>query len=182
MSTIAKRYATALVELAHETQLLETFHDQFQTLHTIIKTSSLDEFLSAPQISLAEKKALIDSTLSSFHPYVVRFLYVSIDKKRTSQILMICEEVIQKLDKDLNIKRGVVKSSRPMNEASMKKLSDALAEKWNAKIILSNEVEPSLIGGYKIEMEDAVLDGTLKGQLDELRSYLNQERRTTHGT
>ena len=60
MSTIAKRYASALVELARESDLIETFHEQFQTLHHIIEASSLEDFLSAPQISGSEKKALID--------------------------------------------------------------------------------------------------------------------------
>jgi F-type H+-transporting ATPase subunit delta len=182
VSTIAKRYASALVELARESDLIETFHEQFQTLHHIIEASSLEDFLSAPQISGSEKKALIDSTLGSFHPYVIRFLYVSIDKKRTSQLSAICAEVTHQLDLVLNIRRGVVKSPRLMDSSQLQVLVDALSSKWACKIILTNEVDPSLIGGYKIEIDDAILDGSLKGQLDELRSYLNQERRTTHGT
>jgi F-type H+-transporting ATPase subunit delta len=182
VSTIAKRYASALVELARESDLVETFHGEFQTLHHIIKSSSLEDFLNAPQISGAEKKALIESTLSSFHPYLVRFLFVCVDKKRSNQLLAICDEVIHQLDGVLNIKRGIVKSPRLMDSSQLQMLVDALSKKWECKIVLTNEVEPSLIGGYKIEMDDAILDGSLKGQLDELRSYLNQERRTTHGT
>lgn len=182
MSTIAKRYASALVELAHESDTTLVFHTQFQTLKQIITTSSLDEFLSAPQIHAQEKKSLIETTLSSFHPYIVRFLYVCVDKKRTSHLVSICDEVIHLLDGALNVKRGVVKSSRRIDDEAIKVLSEALSSKWNAQVILSNVIEPSLIGGYKIEMDDTILDGSIKGQLDELRSYLNSERRTTHGT
>lgn len=181
MSAIAKRYATALVELAHESNLIEIFHEQIQQLHTIIQSSSLDEFLGAPQISQTEKKELIEKSFSGFHPYIVRFLFVSIDKKRTSQLLIICEEVTLLLDQALNIKRGIVKSTRAMSVEQIKTLSEALSTSWKAKVILSNIIDTSLIGGYKIEMEDAILDGSLRGQLDELRSYLNSERRMTHG-
>lgn len=182
MSAIAKRYATALVELAHEYNLTEIFHEQIQQLHTIIQSSALDEFLGAPQISPTEKKAVIEKSLSSFHPYIIRFLFVSIDKKRTSQLLTICEETLLQLDVVLNIKRGTVRSTRAMSEEQLMTLIDALSTSMNSKIILTNIVDTTLIGGYKIEMEDAILDGSLRGQLDELRSYLNSERRMTHGT
>ena len=182
MSAIAKKYASAIVELAHETNLVEIFHEQIQQLHTIIQSSALDEFLGAPQISQSEKKALIEKTLSTFHPYIIRFLFVTIDKKRTSQLLIICEEVTLQLDRALNIKRGIVKSTRAMNEEQINTLSTALSTTWNSKVILTNIIDTTLIGGYKIEMEDAILDGSLRGQLDELRSYLNSERRMTHGT
>jgi F-type H+-transporting ATPase subunit delta len=181
VSAIAKKYASAIVELAHETNLVEIFHEQIQQLHTIIQSSALDEFLGAPQISQSEKKALIEKTLSTFHPYIIRFLFVTIDKKRTSQLLTICEEVTLQLDRSLNIKRGIVKSTRAMSEEQLKTLSQALSTSWKAKVILSNVIDTALIGGYKIEMEDAILDGSLRGQLDELRSYLNSERRMTHG-
>lgn len=182
MSTIAKKYATAIVELAHENNLTNIFHEQIQQLHTIIQSSALDEFLGAPQISPVEKKAVIEKSLTSFHPYLVRFLFVCIDKKRTSQLLMICEETLHQLDLALNIRRGTVKSTRPMNEDQIKTLIDALSTSLKSKVILTNIVDTTLIGGYKIEMEDSILDGSLRGQLDELRSYLNSERRMTHGT
>lgn len=182
MSTIAKRYASALVELAQESNLVELFHEQFQLLQEIVHTSHVEVFLSAPQIHAHEKKQLIENTLATFHPYIIRFIFVCIDKKRTAFLLSICEEVIKLLDKMLNIKRGVVKSPRPMTDAAIRLLTDTFAHKFNAKVVLVNVIEPSLIGGYKIELEDAILDGSLKGQLDELRSYLNSERRTTHGT
>jgi len=86
------------------------------------------------------------------------------DLKLISKII----EKIEEIDKE---KRGVVE----VKIASTKKLEQETIEKLrklikNAEI--EEEIDPSLIGGLKIQIGDLLIDGSIKAKLNKLRQSL----------
>lgn len=86
------------------------------------------------------------------------------DLKLLSKII----EKIEEIDKE---KRGVVE----VKIASTKKIEPEIIEKLrklikNAEI--QEEIDPSLIGGLKIQIGDLLIDGSIKAKLNKLRQSL----------
>lgn len=59
-----------------------------------------------------------------------------------------------------------------LEEKQKAKLLEVLEKKTKRKIVLTNEVDRSLIAGMVLKFENAVLDGTLKGKLKEAVGYV----------
>ncbi|MDY6464553.1 MAG: F0F1 ATP synthase subunit delta, partial [Bacteroidales bacterium] len=52
------------------------------------------------------------------------------------------------------------------------RLQKLLQEKTGLKPVIVTEVDPSLMGGFRIELEDRLLDASVRHQLDTIRTQL----------
>ena len=69
-----------------------------------------------------------------------------------------------------------VKSVIPLSEYQANKLTENLEKKFNKKIILKQEIDKSIIGGLYVVVGDEVIDGSVKSQLQQIKSQvLNNE-------
>ncbi len=59
-----------------------------------------------------------------------------------------------------------------MTKAEQKKLAAALEKRLDEKVHMNQEVDESLIGGVKIRAGDMVIDGSIRGQLQQLAKIL----------
>ena len=53
-------------------------------------------------------------------------------------------------------------------------LSVSLEKRFSQKVKLKNHIDTSLIGGLKIQAEDMVIDGSLRGKLSRLLTQVLQ--------
>ena len=106
------------------------------------------------------KEGETDLVFKNFYGVLLR----NNDLKLLSKII----EKIEEIDKE---DRGVVE----VKIASVKKLDNSLVERIrnlikNAEI--KEEIDPSLIGGLKIQIGDLLIDGSIKAKLNKLRQSL----------
>ena len=55
-----------------------------------------------------------------------------------------------------------------MPDAEREKIAAALAKRFNRKVRVHAEVDPSLIGGAVVRAGDTVIDGSLKSRLERM--------------
>ena len=65
-----------------------------------------------------------------------------------------------------------VVSAVPLDAAQSEKLKQALDKRLKATVHMKNTVDPGLLGGAVIRAGDLVIDGSLKGRLERLRTEL----------
>ncbi len=65
-----------------------------------------------------------------------------------------------------------VVSAVPLDAAQTEKLRQALDKRLKARVRMTNAVDSSLLGGAVIRAGDLVIDGSLKGRLERLRTEL----------
>ena len=63
-------------------------------------------------------------------------------------------------------------SAVPLDAAQSEKLRQALDARLKARVRMKNAVDPSLLGGAVIRAGDLVIDGSIKGRLERLRTEL----------
>jgi len=105
-----------------------------------------------------------------FFKKVVQFLV----KKR---LLSKAPDILFRLNKIINDKEGRiiarVSSVEKINEAAKKELIYNLSKRYAEKtVVLEEKLNPKLLGGYKIEVNDEIIDLTIKNRIDTLQEYL----------
>jgi len=87
------------------------------------------------------------------------------------------EEILKALEKIINREEGIVKAKiTTRSEAEKefeKKIEEFIKSKYKAKeVILELKVDPQVLGGIKIEIEDEIIDTTLSSKIHQLQDYL----------
>ena len=100
-----------------------------------------------------------------------RKLYVLIDKNRIENYDDIFKEFIHLCNEELNIKEGIIETPRPLNKDLIKKLEDTLS-KDGKKVELYEKIDKSLISGFKITIDNHVIDNSLKNKINDLENTL----------
>ena len=174
MDTISTRYAKALIELAIEENRVSDYQSQMKFVHSVIlENSELVTFLKHNSIKDNEKKDLISKIFKdSVHINVLHFIYLLIDKKRVNYLSQICRD----FNSECNNFRGnlvvVIYSTEVLDLDKIKKLEESVSLKLNNKVELSNSIDPSLIGGIKIVVNDTVFDNSVSNRLRALKQEL----------
>ncbi len=86
-------------------------------------------------------------------------------------------QVIEALEKIINIDEGIVRATISSKEKLQKKMvaevEEIVKKRYKAKdVYLSFIEDKKLLGGIKIEVGDEVINMTLKNKLDKLQNYL----------
>lgn len=174
MNDLYSRYAIAFVELAKESKLdLYSLRNETNTLTQIFKKElRLTRFLSINSIKLESKYEVIDNVFKDFNHLLINFIKLIVSKNRSAFIYDILKETLKELDSYLTIEKGVVYSSTKLSEENLNKLKKALEKKINKTLDLTNVVDESIIGGFKICLENSIYDSTINTRLNKLKETL----------
>ena len=67
---------------------------------------------------------------------------------------------------------ALVRTARALSDAERSRLEQALSSQYDRPVHLNIEVDPALLGGMRIEIDDDVIDGTVAARLDDARRKL----------
>lgn len=171
---IGRRYAFALFEAGIELNKLQRFReDMLKVTDVLMKEVSLRKILSHPKVLKREKKDLLNSVFKDLVSVeVLNFLYILIDKRREGTIIEINKEFEKLFNEHENIVEVTAITSVEMDDEGKKKLAKALENKLNKTVKLKNVVDEDVIGGVLLKIENKIVDGTIKGQLEEIEKAM----------
>jgi F-type H+-transporting ATPase subunit delta len=105
----------------------------------------------------------------------VRFLALLAEKNRLPLVPDLQKALGDLLDQHTNTLRVQLSVAHPIDEKSKKNLEEILAEKLSARVLMTVEHEPELLGGAVLHVQSRVYDGSLKRQLEKLKVLLTKE-------
>ena len=137
------------------------------------------ELLHSPAVSKEEKIELIDSAFSDrVNEHIVSFLKLMCENNRI-EYLYSCFDVYEKLYNQ--VKRVIVAnvtSAIELNENEKAKIKSKLEKKFGYKVELVCKIDEKIIGGIIIKTEDAILDGSLKRKMHDVKEVISDESKT----
>lgn len=173
--SIARPYAKALFEFA-EHKAAELW---LQTLEQLVVVSAQSDFQAALAEPRLPQRALVDVLLASMKDLVpeglANFLNVLAHADRLSLMPLIYKQYKIYLEKALRLIDVEVCSAYPLSAEYQNQLSEILATRFNASIVLHAEVDPKLLAGAIIRVGDWVLDGSARGRLLRLANHLTMK-------
>jgi len=173
---VSKTYSEAIFDVAIEEGRLDDIQREFEFVaQTLIDYPAFNEIICTPKIGDSDKKTVISETFEN-HVSVslLNFLKIIIDKKRGTDILAIKKDFDRRVDDHKNIVKAIVDSVIPLTEEQLNALKDNLTKLTGKHVLISNQINPALLGGISIQMGDRIIDGSVKFKLEGMLEGLTQ--------
>jgi F-type H+-transporting ATPase subunit delta len=180
VSVVAKRYAKALVALAREHGRLAETGEQLKRFTQLIdETPDLKSILYNPAISQHFKADLLTdlSRRLGFDPLEASFVRTLLEKGRLPempQVVALYEVLAEEVQNRLRVR---VTSAVPLSPALQEEVRQRFAHYTSKDIVLDQEIDPTLIGGFVAQMGSLVLDGSIRNELARLKTALVGDHR-----
>jgi F-type H+-transporting ATPase subunit delta len=174
MNELYNRYALALLDLAKEENKVVEYRQEVDSLLMVIKDNpEIMKFFGSYYTSEEAKNALIDEKLSKYYSKnVINFIKVILKNNRSMYLYKIFKETLFRFDDYLNIEEGKIYSTLPLSKKDMDRIIEVIERNTDKKIVLTNVIDPKLIGGIKVVLKNDIYDASLVTQVDELKSRL----------
>ena len=172
----SKVIATGLFNVANQNNDLDKVRDALKTLtQIVIDSGQFRALVQSKKIKGKSKVEILNSVLGKLsHPLVsevVSYLKGSGAAKELKEISTFFESMYGKKSNTVEVK-GTVASK--MSDQQIESFKASLDEILGKKTKLSIEIDPSLIGGIKLRIDNTFLDASIHNQLQTLRTELLQ--------
>jgi F-type H+-transporting ATPase subunit delta len=175
---VAKSYAKALFELAHERQQGEQIGAEVERAAAVVKDDpALGAVFGRPWIGPASKRAVAGEVGQRLQlsPLGRDFVALVAAQGRADHLGAIALAYRDLLDAEQGRVRARVRTAVPLTESDRAALSERLSRALGGKRVLIEEVlDTNLLGGFVAEIGSLIVDGSLNGQLSRLRERLTQ--------
>jgi F-type H+-transporting ATPase subunit delta len=150
---IARRYATALLELAAEAGVHERIYEELQGVAAVLRASGeLRAVLRNPVIRTERKRAILEELFAGrVSELLLQFLRLLVEKRREPllpDIIVAYEELFFEHTNRLAV---IARSAIPLDEELQERVIQILSERTGKQVLLRPEVRPELLGGLQIQ-------------------------------
>ena len=176
LTTLARPYAKASFGLAQEggPGALAQWQSMLTLASQIASHEQVAAVLESPLVSVEQAVELIaaaggDHFDERFRAYL-GVLGINRRLALLPEIARLFISLKQQAEQQLQVR---VVSATPLTDDQTRRMSEALARRFDCSIELDSEIDPSVLGGAVIYAGDQVIDGSLRGRLEKLTSALS---------
>lgn len=171
---ISTRYAKSLIDLAVEQHSLDKIFADIQVIANACKASHpLVVFLESPIIRNDKKKAILHEIFSAaVSDITLRFLDIIVSKNREMYLPEIAEAFIGQYRTIKHIHTAEIVTAVPMDDKLRAEVVAIVKKYTNADVELREKVNPGIIGGYVLTIEDKQDDTSIHTKINKLRRAL----------
>ncbi len=175
-SKIAVRYAKAVFLLAEEKSLLQTVAEDMERLLSVQKeVPELSDLFQTPILSSNQKKDTFSKAFKGqFSDITERFINLIIDNKRESHISGVARNFLKRYYRHLGIKNARLTTAVPIDENCQAEITKMIKQVYQSEIKMETAVNPDLIGGLVLKIEDNQYDASIATQLKNIKQELLQ--------
>lgn len=172
---LAHRYAKSLLDLAQERKELPKVIKDMQLLQeTINGSKDLRVMLKSPVIPTDKKEkvmhAIFDSKISEI---TFKFINLLVVKGREKLLNEVVDSFINLYNKKNFIVEAKFITAVPVDQKTVDEVTKLLlTNKTTKEVNLTNEVDPSIIGGFILKFDDLLLDNSVERKLHLIKKQL----------
>jgi F-type H+-transporting ATPase subunit delta len=173
--SVARRYARALFAIGVDRGAFEAYGRELEALAATYDGSpELRVTLQNPVFGLAQRRAVLERLLPrlSASREVHNFALLLLERGRITALPAIARAFREMVDEKLRRVRARVLSAKPLDPGTQAQVQRALERRTGKSVVMSTEVDPSLIGGIVAHVGDQVFDGSLRTRLDSMRARI----------
>ena len=174
---ISVRYARALFQLAQEQGCEEAVYDGLTRFahNYLLAISQFNEVLADPIVAKEEKVKLVEIAVGEpMHDCLKQFIAFVADKKREDKMFLIALKFMEMYRTKHHILRTNVTTATELSESSYDKIKAFIKQTFDADAEMDVKINPALIGGFILDIENTRMDASVAGQLNALKNRLMQ--------
>ena len=176
-SSVARRYARALLSLGVEEGRFEQYGDELESVLAAMRQSGELRFMLVnPGYTPQQRHAVVDAVAGALKLSAVtlNFLRLLVDRQRMGALAEIARLYRALVDRQAGRIRATVTSAGPLSEHELERLREAIARTTGRAVVLESKTDSSLIGGVVAQVGPTMLDGSLRTQLERMRQELKR--------
>ena len=174
MTQAGSVYGTALYTLALEEGLTGTLLAELKVLQESFReTPDFIRLLSSPNLSKQERCQILDDSFrGKVHAYVLNFLKI-LTEKGYIKYFHDCFKTFEDLyNRDNGILPVTAITAVAMSDEQVQKLTAKLSRITEKQVSLQNKVDPSVLGGVRLDYDGKRLDDTVSHRMDAITKAL----------
>ncbi len=178
-SAVARRWAQALFEAAEAAGAADQVGRDLATVVGVLwGDDKLREFFLGERVPAEAKKRLVArlGLNPGFHRLVGNFLCLAVDKRREARVKEVAQVYKALSDKAKGLVDVEVRTAVPLDDAGRENLENVLGRKLGARVRVTFSVDPALLGGLQVKMNDRLFDASLRRRLERLGEHLAKAR------
>lgn len=178
---VATRYAKSVLQLAIELgQLEEVRRDMELVKKTCRENKELEVMLKSPVVK-TDKKIRIFETIfkSNLTDLSVKFFNIVIRKNRAGLIPDVAAAFVSQYKDHKNISIVTIETATAMSADSKAKMQAFLNNAVKNDVEMVEKVNPALIGGLVLRIEDQQIDASVRSNIAKLKREFSKDLYTT---
>ena len=174
---LSVRYARALFQTAQEQGSEEAVYDGLTRFahNYMLAIAQFNEVLADPIVARDEKVKLMGMAVGEpLHDTLRQFIAFVAGQKRENKMFLIAMKYMEMYRAKHNILSTQVTTSTELPEATYDKIKAFVKQTFDADAEIDVKIDPSLIGGFILDIENTRMDASVVGQLNALKNKLKQ--------
>lgn len=173
LATLARPYAAAVFKRAKETQATSQWSQSLAFLSAVMKNENISALVDNPRVNKQRLSALmLDICQGQVNEENENFLKLLIHNNRLSLLPSITRLFEAFKADDEGYVEVEVLSAYALSKEAKQDLTATLEKTLGKKIHMNVTVDKSLIGGVLVRAGDRVIDGSIRGRLQQLAKRL----------
>ena len=167
---IAKTYAQAIYDVAKSSNKIDEIREVLNIL--MEKYSEEEQFrriLENPMIKISEKEEFLQKSFSFASAESIKVIKYIVKKDRLSSVAKIKAKFLEIYYKENDKLPVTAIFAKKLSNDQEKRLTEKLEKKYNKKVVLNLVVDKSIIGGGIINVNDEIIDGSIKNQISDMK-------------
>ena len=175
MTEVGNVYGLSLYQLAKDEALAKTIGEELSVLQEAFQAEpDFIRLLSSPNLTKAERCQILDQSFrGKVHPYVLNFLKILTEKGYMRHFADCCASYAQQYNEDNGILSVTAVTAVALTDAQRDKLAEKLHKLTGKEIQLRGRIDPTILGGIRLDYDGRRVDDTLAHRLDAIRDLLN---------
>ena len=172
---ISVRYARALFQTAQEQGCEDAVYDGLSRFahNYILAITQFNEVLADPIIAKEEKVKLMEMAVGEpMHDCLKQFITFVSEQNRENKMFPIAMKYMEMYRTKHNILSTQVTTASELPDATLDKIRAFVKQTFSADAELTVSIDPSLIGGFILDIENTRMDASVSGQLNALKQKL----------
>ena len=171
LATIARPYAEALFQVSRAD--LAATQSWLDSLAGAAGNDELLQFAANPKVNASQVFHIVTSVLKNPLPERgTNFLRTVIDNERLAALPEVARQFRQLANSVSGSSDALIQSAFPIGQGELAELVGTLEKRFGRKLEPMVEVDPLLIGGVRVVVDDEVLDTSVKARLEQMKMAL----------
>ena len=172
---ISVRYARALFQLAQEQGCEDAVYDGLTHFahNYVLAIAQFNEVLADPIVAQEEKVKLIEMAVGEpMHDCLKQFIAFVAEQKREDKMFLIALKFMEMYRTKHGIMSTRVTTATELSETSYDNIKAFIKQTFDADAEMEVKIDPALIGGFILDIENTRMDASVAGQLNALKNKL----------
>lgn len=175
-SKVAKRYAKALLDYSVEKAVEDAFSQEISSVVEVVRENpDLRALLHSPIVRMEIKHKVLQEVFSERSATLNLLIEILVENKRVSDLYDIAREYVIQYNRYKGKTTAYLTTAVELSESLKAQfVQKAIALSGGKKITLESRVEPQLIGGFILRIDDLQYNASIAHKLYGIKEQLSE--------